>query len=100
MVERGHRPRLLIESPEAIRIGLEFLREQLHRDFTVEARIVGPIHLTHGAATKLGEEAIRSQRLAHGEAHMTVRDNEGFWGLVSSRLTTRAALRQPQIAAP
>ena len=62
MVERSRCARFLLESPEAIGIGAELTREQLHGDVAVEPCVVRSIHLAHTASPHRRQNPVRAER--------------------------------------
>ena len=58
MVERRHRARFLLESPDAIRLGGQRLGQDLQRHVPVEPSIVGAIDLTHPAGAQVAAHLV------------------------------------------
>ena len=53
MIERGCRPRLLLETLHPLRIGREIGRENLERDPAVQPPVFGEVDLAHAAGADL-----------------------------------------------
>ena len=65
--ERGHRPGLLLEAPDAVGRGRPVARDHLDRDLAAEARVAGPIDLAHPARTEGREDLVGPEARARGE---------------------------------
>jgi hypothetical protein len=52
VIQRGDRPRFVLESTATIGVGGEWLRKDFDRDITLEAGIARAINITHAAAAE------------------------------------------------
>src|SRR5208282_1149225 len=64
MVQRGRRSRLLLEAPQAVRIGGKEGWQHLDRDITSQSRIAGSIDLPHSASTDFRDDSVLLDRPA------------------------------------
>ena len=66
--ERGNRLGLALEPGESVRVFRELLRQDLHRHFSAEARVLRPVHLAHAACAE-GREDLVGTELRAGLQH-------------------------------
>jgi hypothetical protein len=71
VVERGQQLGLALEARQALAIGGEKARENLHRDIAIELRVAGPIHLPHAASAYCAEDLVGSEAGTGVEGHLT-----------------------------
>src|SRR5208282_4412289 len=69
MIERGHRPRLLLETTQAVRFTGEGFGKDFQSDIAPQARVPGAIHFAHSASAYWSEDFIGPEFRARGERH-------------------------------
>ena len=78
----ARRPRFGNETPQAVRVGISSLVEDLERDFAMEPRIPGAIDLAHPSAAEWGADFIRRESsCAVADAGLHARPRE--WNCIS-----------------
>ena len=73
--QERRRPRLVEQAGAALRIGFELGRQELQRDRTTEANILGSIHLAHAAGAKAFADAIVLNRSTVSWSQLRARVN-------------------------
>ena len=69
MVQRGHRSRFLLETPHAICIAREGLRQHLDRDLPPQPRVLGAIDFSHPTCANCGGDLVVPQVDARLQRH-------------------------------
>ena len=69
MVQRGDRPRFVLESTQTIGISGEPFRKDLDRHVAPEAGVARAIDLAHAARAERGEDLVRTEAFAGSERH-------------------------------
>ena len=65
VIEGGGRPGFLLESRDAVRVRRHDRRQDLDRDFAMQARVVRPIDLAHAAFAQFIEDAVWTEFFAN-----------------------------------
>src|SRR5262249_9496665 len=60
-IERRDHLGFMLESLEAVRIGREFIRQDLDGDFALELRVARPVDLSHAAFTEKADDFMRTE---------------------------------------
>src|SRR5262245_13509844 len=68
MIQRGERPRLLLETGASLGVVGDEVGEDFDGDLTPELRVVRTVHLTHSAGTEQGLDTERPQLAAGRES--------------------------------
>ena len=61
--------RLLLKTPQTVRVARDVWRQNLDRDFAIEGGLAGAVDLTHASGAKWAEDFIASKFCAHGQRH-------------------------------
>ena len=64
MIERGDRPRLLLESLQPVTVGREAGRQDFDCHVAAEARVEGPVHLAHAPGAQRGLDLVGTESAA------------------------------------
>ena len=69
MVQRGGRPRFLLEALQPLGVGDQAGRQDLDRDVATEPRVARPIDFAHAARAKERDDLISAESSAGREGH-------------------------------
>jgi hypothetical protein len=69
VTQRRRRPRLLLEAPEAVLVGSQFRWDNLDRHVTAQARVSGPVNLTHAPGPDQTEHLVGAESNARAQTH-------------------------------
>ena len=69
MIQNAGRPRLLLEAPQAIRVGGKRRRQDFDRDVAPESRVLGPIDLPHPSRAEGGQDFVRAEACSGCQRH-------------------------------
>jgi hypothetical protein len=67
VIERGRGQRLLLESPQPVRVRREVRRQHLDRDITPEPGVGGAVHLAHAAGAERRDDLVVPEAGPRGE---------------------------------
>ena len=71
VIQRGEDFRFPLKPRHSFRISNEGLRQDLDGDIAIEPRVARPIHFTHPASPKGGENLVRTEARAIGQGHQS-----------------------------
>ena len=69
VVQRGGRPRLLLEAPQPVGVGTQPGRQDFDRDVATEPRVARPIDLPHPARANERDDLVGAESNAGREGH-------------------------------
>ncbi len=71
MVQRGNGARLVLETPNTVRVSRQLLRQDLDSDVTTKACVVRAVDLTHAASAEEGDDLVRAEATTGRQGHLT-----------------------------
>src|SRR5690242_16552305 len=69
VIESASGPRFLFKPAQAVGIAAEGARQDLDGNVPAQSRVAGPIHLTHAALTKWGDDLVGAEFGAGNKGH-------------------------------